>query len=173
MKDSRHTTRRSLVKIVVDDGEYIDSSDNGSEHRVSSARRAVARSRITMQEQTVSSVAANSLRKGDALGTARFAGVQAAKNAASLLPIQTSVLVRSATIEFALGDDTIDVEAVVECFDAVGAEMPALSAATAAALTIYDMCKSADRTMTIGPVELVERSGDSSTNWRRNDSSGD
>ncbi len=115
-----------------------------------------------MQEQTVASVAANSLKKGDVLGTARYAGLQAAKETSSLLPLSTSIRLRSTTIEFALGDTTIDVEAVVECLDA-SAEMPAFSAATVAVLTIYDMCKSADRTMTIGPVELVERSRDPSS----------
>lgn len=153
--------------MVVDSGEHTVSSADRSEYR------AVVRSRITMQEQTVSSVAANTLKKGDVLGTARFAGVQAAKNAASLLPLSTSTRVRSTTIEFDLGDDTIDVEAVVECFEATGVEMPAFSAATAAVLTIYDMCKSADHTMTIGPVQLVERSGNPSWDWRHNDLGGD
>ena len=148
--------------MVVDDDRTNPTANR-------SGYRAVARSRITMLEQTASSVAANSLKKGDVLGTARFAGVQAAKNAASLLPISTSLLVRSTTIEFDLGHDTIDVEAVVDCLDAHAVEMPAFSAATAAVLTIYDMCKSADHTMTIGPVELVERSGDPSSDWRRSD----
>jgi len=121
-----------------------------------------------MHERTVAGVAANSLMKGDVLGTARFAGVKAAKDAASLLPLSAPYLVGSTTIDFTLGDDTIDVEALVRCRDTSGAEMPAFSAVTTALLTIYDMCKSADHTMTIGPVELVERSGDASS-WRRRD----
>lgn len=122
-----------------------------------------------MLAASVASVAANSLKKGDVLGTARFAGVQAAKDVASLLPLSAPVPVRSTTIEFALGHDTIDVEASVRCRDDVGAQMPAFSAVTAALLTIYDMCKSADRTMTIGPVQLVELSGSDVSTWRRAD----
>lgn len=120
-----------------------------------------------MNEQTVRRVAANSLKKGDVLGTARFAGVNAARDAATLVSLEATIQVRSTTIEFHLGVDSIDVEAVVESLDGTGAEMPTFSAATAALLTIYDMCKSADRTMSIGPVELVERSGAVSSAWRR------
>ena len=154
----------TLVESVVDDGEHYDSSAQRS------SRRAVVRSRITMGEQTVASVAANSMKKGDVLGTARYAGVQAAKDAASLLPLTTSIDVRSTSINFELGEEAIDLEVVVETAEGSGAEMPAFSAATAAALTIYDMCKSADRTMVIGPAQLVERSGDPSSPWRRADS---
>ncbi|MDH2904632.1 MAG: cyclic pyranopterin monophosphate synthase MoaC [Actinomycetota bacterium] len=139
-----------LVEKGVDDAGTSTSSD-------SPTRRAVVRGRITMQEETVASVAANSLKKGDVLGTARYAGVQAAKEASSLLPLTTSIRVRSTSIEFLLGENTIDVEAVVECLDAHESPMPAFSAATVAVLTIYDMCKSADHTMVIGPVELLER----------------
>ncbi len=115
----------------------------------------MVRSRITMEASTVASVAANAVKKGDVLGTARYAGVQAAKDAASLLPLGASVSVRSARIEFELGEVAIDLEVVVESADGSDAQMPAFSAAAAAALTIYDMCKSADRTMVIGPARLV------------------
>ena len=137
----------------------------GVEEQSPSRRRAVARSRVTMSEETASRIAENTVKKGDVLGTARFAGVQAAKGAASLLPLSRPALVRATTIDFQLGERTLDVEAVVEGFDAVGFEMWALCAVTAAALTIYDMCKSADRSMTIGPVSLVERAGDPATDW--------
>lgn len=123
-----------------------------------------------MNEETVRGVAANSLKKGDVLGTARFAGVLAAKNAATLVPLSATVLVRATTIDFHLGPDFIGVAALVEGLDDTGVEMPAFSAVTAAVLTIYDMCKSADRTMAIGPVELVERSGGASSTWRRSES---
>lgn len=109
-----------------------------------------------MRPETVASVAANAMKKGDVLGTARYAGVQAAKDAASLLPLTTSVNIRSTTISFELGDEAIDLEVIVETADDSTAQMPAFSAAAAAALTIYDMCKSADRTMVIGPARLVE-----------------
>jgi cyclic pyranopterin phosphate synthase len=122
-----------------------------------------------MHESTAASIAANSMKKGDVLGAARYAGLQAAKNAASMLPLCDQVLVRATAVEFSQYDDAVEIETTVESFDGVGMEMQALSAANAAALTIYDMCKSADRTMTIGPVALIERSGDSATDWRRED----
>lgn len=103
----------------------------------------------------MASVAANAMKKGDVLGTARYAGVQAAKDAASLLPLTTSLDVRSTSITFELGHDAIDLEVIVETAEGSGAQMPAFSAAAAAALTIYDMCKSADRTMVIGPAQLI------------------
>ena len=157
-----------LVKSLVskdDLGIPVDRPDAQDQLR----RRAVARGRIAMHEQTVSSVAANTMKKGDVLGAARFAGVQAAKGAASYLPLCVPVLVRSTTVAFELTGDAIEVEAVVEAVAFAGAEMHALVAVTAAMLTIYDMCKSADRTMIIGPVALVERSGDPSTDWRRDE----
>ncbi len=120
-----------------------------------------------MREQTVARIAANTMKKGDVLGVARFAGVQAAKDAASYLPLSVPVLVRSVGVDFELIGDAIEVVAAVEAVNTVGLEMPALSAVTAAMLTIYDMCKSADRTMTIGPVELVAREGELSSDWRR------
>ena len=157
----------SLVRMIVDDAERIISPTELVEKGAASERRAIARSRVTKRAETASSVAANTLKKGDVLGAARYAGVQAAKISASLFPLSRPTLVRSTSVDFEVGADAIDVEATVEGFDTVDFEMSALSAVTAAALTIYDMCKSADRTMTIGPVELVERTGHSPTTWRR------
>ena len=128
--------------------------------------RAVARSRISMQAATLTSVVAHSIKKGDVLEVARFGAVQAAKSSSSLLPLSSSTLILTTSVEFILGDDFIDIEVMVQGIG-VSCEMPAFSAAAAGALSIYDMCKSADRTMTIGPVELVERSGHSGTQWRR------
>lgn len=134
---------------------------------VASARFAVARSRVTMLSTTTTNVASNTMKKGDVLATARLAGVQAAKQAASLLPLVIPVTVSSVEVNFVIGDTTVDVEARVDCFDRSGAEAQALSAVTVAALTIYDMCKSADRTMSIGAVALWEKSDGHSDHWRR------
>lgn len=115
------------------------------------------------------SVATNAMKKGDVLEAARFAGIQAAKSAASHLPFAVEMRVATTTIEFTMGTQEIQIEAVVEGRSTLGVEMPALSAAATATLTIYDMCKSADRTMTIGSVELIERCGDPATDWCRED----
>lgn len=109
-----------------------------------------------MLPATARAIAANEMKKGDVLGAARFAGVQAAKEAASYLPLSDPELVSGVTIDFTVEAGAIEVTTRVEGTTSIGARMHALSAATVAALTIYDMCKSADRTMQIGPVTLVD-----------------
>jgi cyclic pyranopterin phosphate synthase len=120
-----------------------------------------------MQAATTASVAANAMNKGDVLATARVAGIQAAKQAASLLPMSHPVLVGNVYVNFVIADTHIEVEASVDTVDRTGVEMEALTAVTVAALTIYDMCKSTDRTMTIENVALWEKSGGRSGTWRR------
>jgi cyclic pyranopterin monophosphate synthase len=132
-----------------------------------SARRALARCRINMDASTTASVAANAMNKGDVLATARVAGIQAAKHASMLLPMSHPVLVGNVHINFTIADTHIDVEASVDTVDRTGVEMEALMAVTVAALTVYDMCKSSDRTMTIEEVALWEKSGGRSGTWRR------
>ncbi|NNN00449.1 MAG: cyclic pyranopterin monophosphate synthase MoaC [Acidimicrobiaceae bacterium] len=131
------------------------------------ARRALARGRVNMMASTTSSIAANSMNKGDVLATARIAGIQAAKQAAMLLPMAHPVLVGNVHVNFTIADTHIDVEASVDTVDRTGVEMEALMAVSVAALTIYDMCKSNDRTMTIEGVALWEKSGGRSGTWRR------
>ncbi len=120
-----------------------------------------------MLAATTAAVAANALNKGDVLATARVAGIQAAKQSASLLPMSHPVLVGHVSVNFTIGDTFIDLEAGVDTVDRTGVEMEALTAVTVAALTIYDMCKSIDRTMTIEQVALWEKSGGQSGTWRR------
>jgi cyclic pyranopterin phosphate synthase len=120
-----------------------------------------------MQAATTASVAANAMNKGDVLATARVAGIQAAKQAATLLPMSHPVLVGNVYVNFVIADTHIEVEASVDTVDRTGVEMEALTAVTVAALTIYDMCKSTDRTMTIENVALWEKSGGRSGTWRR------
>jgi cyclic pyranopterin phosphate synthase len=120
-----------------------------------------------MLASTTASVAANAMNKGDVLATARVAGIQAAKQAAMMLPMAHPVLVGNVYVNFTIADTHIDVEASVDTVDRTGVEMEALMAVTVAALTIYDMCKSIDRTMTIEEVALWEKSGGRSGTWRR------
>jgi cyclic pyranopterin phosphate synthase len=120
-----------------------------------------------MLAATTAGVAQNALNKGDVLATARVAGIQAAKQAALLLPMSHLVLVGNVQVNFNIADTHIDVEASVDTVDRTGVEMEALMAVTIAALTIYDMCKSSDRTMTIEEVAIWEKSGGRSGNWRR------
>ena len=120
-----------------------------------------------MAPATTAAIAANATAKGDVLATARVAGIQAAKSAATLLPMAHQVLVGNVYVNFTIGDVFIEVEAGVDTVDRTGVEMEALVSVTVAALTIYDMCKSIDRTMTIEQVALWEKSGGRSGPWRR------
>ncbi len=130
-------------------------------------RRALARCKVMMAPATTAKVANNAITKGDVLGTARIAGIQAAKRTADLIPMCHPLLVGAVHINFTIGDDHVEVEAEVETVDRTGVEMEAMTACAVAALTIYDMCKSADRAMELGQLALWEKSGGSSGHWRR------
>jgi cyclic pyranopterin phosphate synthase len=132
-----------------------------------SPRRATAKCRVTMLPETTDRIATNAIHKGDVLGAARIAGIQAAKRAAELLPMCHPVMVGNVTVNFSIGDTFVEVEAHVDTVDRTGVEMEALTAATVAALCIYDMCKSADRTMALEQAALWEKSGGRSGTWRR------
>ena len=133
-----------------------------------SHRRAIARGRVYMTTETTSLVAKGAVAKGDVLAVARVAGIQAAKRTSDLIPLCHPLLVGSVLINFRIEDTHIEVEAQVETFDRTGVEMEALTACTTALLTVYDMCKSADRSMVIGDVTLWEKTGGRSGVWRRN-----
>ena len=110
-------------------------------------RRAVARCRVHMEPDTTTKIASGAITKGDVFAVARVAGIQAAKQTPSLLPLCHPLLVGSVFVNFRIEDRHVEVEAQVDTVDRTGVEMEALTAATVAALTIYDMCKSADRSM--------------------------
>jgi cyclic pyranopterin phosphate synthase len=130
-------------------------------------RRALARCKVFMQADTTAMIASNAVTKGDVLAAARIAGIQAAKRTAEMIPLCHPLLVGAVQINFNIGDDNVEVEAQVETVDRTGVEMEALHAATIAALTIYDMCKSADRSMVVGDITLWEKTGGRSGSYRR------
>ena len=132
-----------------------------------SHRRALARCRVWMEPDTTAKVASNAITKGDVLAVARVAGIQAAKRASDLIPLCHPLLVGSVFVNFTIGDDHVEVEAQVETVDRTGVEMEALTACAIAALTVYDMCKSIDRSMTIGELTLWEKIGGRSGIYRR------
>lgn len=135
----------------------------------SSHRRAIARARVHMTEDTASAVARGAIGKGDVLAVARVAGIQAAKRAPDLIPLCHPLLVGSVLVNFRLEDSHIEVEAEVETYDRTGVEMEALTACSVAALTIYDMCKSRDRGMVISDIALWEKTGGRSGTYRRDE----
>src|SRR5689334_13519795 len=130
-------------------------------------RRAIARGRVYMTTETTSLIARGALAKGDVLAVARVAGIQAAKRTPDLIPLCHPLLVGSVFINFEIEDTFIDVEAQVETVDRTGVEMEALTACSVAALTIYDMCKSMDRSMVITDLVLWEKTGGKSGTYRR------
>ena len=132
-----------------------------------SHRRAVARGRVHMQPETTALVARGAVGKGDVLNVARVAGIQAAKRTSDMIPLCHPLLVGAVHINFEIGDDFIEIEVQVDTVDRTGVEMEALHACAVAGLTIYDMCKSADRAMVIGEIALWEKTGGRSGTYRR------
>jgi cyclic pyranopterin monophosphate synthase len=130
-------------------------------------RRAVARGKVFMKPETTTAIANREVHKGDVLAVARVAGIQAAKRTADSIPLCHPVLVGGVSINFEIGDDHVAIETTVETVDRTGVEMEALHACTMAALTIYDMCKSADRAMVVGDIALYEKTGGRSGTWKR------
>jgi len=130
-------------------------------------RRAIARCKVRMTSDTASKIASGAIAKGDVLAVARVAGIQAAKQTPSLLPLCHPLLVGSVFVNFQIEEYHVEVEAQVGTVDRTGVEMEALTACAVAALTIYDMCKSIDRAMTITDVALWEKTGGRSGTFRR------
>jgi cyclic pyranopterin phosphate synthase len=130
-------------------------------------RRAIARGRVYMTPETASLVARGAMSKGDVLSVARVAGIQAAKRTSDLIPLCHPLMIGGVYVNFRIEDDFIEIEAQVETVDRTGVEMEALTACSVAALTIYDMCKSSDRSMVIGEIALWEKTGGRSGVYRR------
>ena len=130
-------------------------------------RRAVARARVTMQEETAQALADGTVAKGDVLAVARVAGIQAAKRTSELIPLCHPLMLSSVQVDLTPGPSWVDIEATAETVDRTGVEMEALTACSVAALTIYDMCKARDRAMQVEALGLVEKSGGRSGDWHR------
>lgn len=135
-----------------------------------SHRRAIARGCVLMTPETALAVAQGAVKKGDVLAVARVAGIQAAKRCSDLVPLCHPLLVGAVTVNFEILDASIVIESQVETVDRTGVEMEALTACSVAALTVYDMCKSKDRSMVISDIALWEKTGGRSGHYRREDS---
>lgn len=122
-----------------------------------------------MSPDTASAVARGAIAKGDVLSVARVAGIQAAKQTSDLVPLCHPLLIGAVNVNFEIGDEHIDIEASVETVGRTGVEMEALTACSIAALTVYDMCKSLDKSMVIGEIALWEKTGGNSGNYHRVD----
>ena len=141
----------------------VDVSAKAATHRV-----AVATGRIQMLPSTLALVQAGTAKKGDVLGIARIAGIQGAKRTADLIPLCHPLALTRVAVEFEVLEGsipTIVCNATAETVGQTGVEMEALTAVQVALLTIYDMCKAADRGMTITDVKLLEKQGGKSGHW--------
>ena len=124
------------------------------------ARSATARATVVMRPQTLELIVAGAAGKGDVLGTARLAGIMAAKRTADLIPLCHPLPIDAVTVDLhAVGACTVEIEATVRTTGRTGVEMEALTAASIAALTVYDMVKAVDRGMRIEALRVVAKSG--------------
>lgn len=132
-------------------------------------RIAVAAAVVSMQPQTLALLEQGAHKKGDVLAVARIAGIQAAKKCADLIPLCHPLMLTSAEISFQLepAANRVNIEACCKVSGQTGVEMEALTAASVAALTIYDMCKAVDRGMQIHGIALLRKEGGQSGLWRR------
>lgn len=130
------------------------------------ARRAVARAAVRMSAETLDAVRRGDAPKGDVIGTARIAGIQAAKRTADLVPLCHPLPLSFVDVSVELGETTVVLTAEARTSAQTGVEMEAMTAAAVAALTVYDMVKGLERGVTIEAVELLEKSG-GRHDWRR------
>jgi cyclic pyranopterin phosphate synthase len=126
-------------------------------HKPEVSRMARAEGFIHLQEETIQMIRENSIKKGDVLGIAEFAGIQGAKNTAQLIPLCHPLRLTYVEVHTSLQENGVLVTSIVKTHGSTGVEMEALSAVNISLLTIYDMCKAVDQTMEIGPIRLIEK----------------
>ena len=130
------------------------------------AREAVATGRIDMNAEAASAIAQGLVKKGDVLAVARVAGIMAAKKTPELIPLCHPLPLSSVTVDFDLDEAGVTVRATARLAGQTGVEMEAMTAASVALLTIYDMAKALDKAMVIGGVRLLSKTGGKSGDWR-------
>jgi cyclic pyranopterin monophosphate synthase len=149
--------------------------DKGQAHMVDvgnkdiTAREAVAQASISLLPETLKLVQEGNIKKGDVFGAARLAGVMAAKKTPELIPLTHPLPLDSVNVDFDVDEDksTVIITATARTTARTGVEMEAMTAASVAALTIYDMCKSAEKGITISDIKLIKKSGGKSGEWNR------
>lgn len=132
-------------------------------------REACAIASIYMKKDTLRRISKGGIKKGDVLSVAQVAGIMAAKNTSNIIPMCHPIMISGCDIDFSLNfkNNSIDIKSKVKITDRTGVEMEALTAVSAAALTIYDMCKAIDRGMIIKDIMLVKKSGGKSGTFER------
>ena len=142
---------------------HFDQAGNAAMVDVSdkpvTARTATARAHVTMQPETLAMIRAGSAKKGDVLGVARLAGIMAAKRTADLIPLCHPLPITAVTVDLEAAGTGVEIAATVRTTGQTGVEMEALTAASVAALTVYDMCKAVDRSMRIEALRVTHKDG--------------
>ena len=138
-------------------------------HKDVTQRTAVASAVVTTRPDVIDLIRGHAIAKGDVLATARVAGIMAAKRTSELIPLCHPLRIDAVEIDLVLGDSEVRIEATVRATDRTGVEMEALTAASIAALTVYDMCKAVDRAMTVKQVRLESKAGGKSGPFVRED----
>ncbi|HKP72038.1 MAG TPA: cyclic pyranopterin monophosphate synthase MoaC [Pyrinomonadaceae bacterium] len=166
MKDAAEKTDDETNKLShVDDDGRVAMVDTSAKE--ATARRAVASARVLMSEETVAAVRAHRTPKGDPLETTRIAGIMAAKRTAELIPLCHPLPLTHVEVRAEVEDAGVYLEAEAATRAETGVEMEALTAAAVAALTVYDMCKALDKSMTITEVRLERKTGGKSGDYER------
>jgi cyclic pyranopterin phosphate synthase len=137
--------------------------------KTDTARVAKASGTIAMSRETLDAIVENKMKKGDVLSAARLAGIMAAKRTADLIPLCHNIALTKVSVDIDVVDSLpgLKATATAATVGKTGVEMEALTAVAVALLTVYDMAKSMDRGMTIGQIELLEKSGGKSGDWKR------
>jgi cyclic pyranopterin phosphate synthase len=158
---------------VADSGPLSHIDDQGAAHMVdvtakaASKRAAVAAGSLRTSAQVVELIAAGGLPKGDALATARVAGILAAKRTSDLIPLCHQLALTGVDVEFRVGDTDVEITATVHSTDRTGVEMEALTAVSVAALTLYDMIKAVDPAARIDDIRVLRKDGGKHGTWER------
>lgn len=144
------------------EAHMVDVSDKDKSERI-----AIAQSIITMQPETLRLIVDGKHKKGDVLAVARIAGIQAAKQCSNLIPLCHPLMLTSIKVDCEVDEQNscVRITSLCKLNDRTGVEMEALTAASIAALTIYDMCKAVDKGMVIGDVKLLKKTGGKSGDW--------
>ena len=149
---------------------HLDEAGNAAMVDVSAKaatiREALAEGRITMSAEALAAIRAGAVKKGDVLATARIAGIMAAKKTSELIPLCHPLMLSKVAVDFEFEADGVRVLAMARLSGQTGVEMEALTAASVALLTIYDMAKALDKGMVISGVRLLEKRGGKSGDWK-------
>lgn len=149
---------------------HLDAAGNAAMVDVSAKpateREALAEGRITMSAEALAAIRAGAVKKGDVLATARIAGIMAAKKTSELIPLCHPLMLSKVSVDFEFEADGVHVTAMARLSGQTGVEMEALTAASVALLTIYDMAKALDKGMVISGVRLLEKRGGKSGDWK-------